>query len=222
MASRASKSISDTVDTERVAAILAHLQEAYPDASCSLHFRSPLELLIATMLSAQCTDERVNRVTPGLFARYPSAQAFAEAPIGELEEAIRSTGFYHNKARNIQAACRQLVDEYGGEVPRTMAQLLRLPGVARKTANVVLGNAFGIIEGVVVDTHVGRISRRLGFTSNEDPQKVETDLMAIIPRERWLDYAHQLILFGRAVCKAPRPLCGGCMLAALCPSAGTF
>jgi endonuclease-3 len=205
-----------------VAAILAHLQEAYPDASCSLHFRSPLELLIATMLSAQCTDERVNRVTPGLFARYPSAQAFAEAPIGELEEAIRSTGFYHNKARNIQAACRQLVDEYGGEVPRTMAQLLRLPGVARKTANVVLGNAFGIIEGVVVDTHVGRISRRLGFTSNEDPQKVETDLMAIIPRERWLDYAHQLILFGRAVCKAPRPLCGGCMLAALCPSAGTF
>jgi endonuclease-3 len=174
------------------------------------------------MLSAQCTDERVNRVTPGLFARYPSAQAFAEAPNGELEEAIRSTGFYHNKARNIQAACRQLVDEYGGEVPRTMAQLLRLPGVARKTANVVLGNAFGIIEGVVVDTHVGRISRRLGFTSNEDPQKVETDLMAIIPRERWLDYAHQLILFGRAVCKAPRPLCGGCMLAALCPSAGTF
>ena len=209
-------------EAPRVAAILAHLRETYPGASCSLRFRSPLELLIATMLSAQCTDERVNMVTHSLFARFPSAQAFADASITELEEAVRPTGFYRNKARNIQAACRMLVEEYGGEVPSSMAELLRLPGVARKTANVVLGNAFGIVEGVVVDTHVGRISRRLGFTTNEDPQKVETDLMAIIPRTAWLDYSHQLILHGRAVCRAPKPYCDRCMLAALCPSAGTF
>jgi endonuclease-3 len=203
-----------------MAAILARLQEAYPGASCSLRFRSPLELLIATMLSAQCTDERVNMVTPGLFARFPSAQAFADASLTELEEAVRPTGFYRNKARNIQAACRMLVEEYGGDVPHTMPELLRLPGVARKTANVVLGNAFGIVEGVVVDTHVGRISRRLGFTTHEDPHKVETDLMAIIPRAAWLDYSHMLILHGRAVCKAPKPFCDRCMLTDLCPSVG--
>jgi endonuclease-3 len=174
------------------------------------------------MLSAQCTDERVNRVTPGLFARFPSAQAFADASITDLEAAVRPTGFFRNKARNIQAACRILVEEHGGEVPRTMAELLRLPGVARKTANVVLGNAFGIVEGIVVDTHVGRISRRLGFTTNEDPQKVEADLMAIIPCAVWLDYSHMLILHGRAACKAPKPLCDRCMLTALCPSMGAF
>jgi endonuclease-3 len=203
----------------RVAAILERLHDAYPDAACSLTFASPLQLLIATILSAQCTDERVNAVTPALFDRYPTAAAFAEARIEDLEEAVRSTGFYRNKARNIQAACRMIVADFDGEVPHTMEELLRLSGVARKTANVVLGNAFGIVEGVVVDTHVGRISRRLGLTAQQDPVRVEQDLMAILPREQWLHFTHRVILFGRAICKAPRARCGACSLADLCPSA---
>ncbi|HWE60614.1 MAG TPA: endonuclease III [Chloroflexota bacterium] len=205
--------------TTRVAAILARLQETYPDARCSLNFASPLQLLVATILAAQCTDERVNAITPALFARYQSAAAFAHAPLEELEEAVRPTGFFRNKARNIQGACRMIVREFDGEVPHTMAELLRLPGVARKTANVVLGNAFGIVVGVVVDTHVGRISRRLGLTTQQDPVRVEQELMAILPREQWLDYTHRVILFGRAICKAPRARCSACFLNDLCPSA---
>ncbi len=204
----------------RVAAVLERLRAAYPDARCSLHFANPLQLLIATMLSAQCTDERVNAVTPALFARYPTAADFAAAPIKELEEAVRSTGFYRTKALHIQAACKMILAEFGAQVPSTMQELLRLPGVARKTANVVLGNGFGIIEGVVVDTHVGRISRRLGFTSKQDPAKVEIAMMRLLPRDVWLDYTHQVIDHGRAVYTAQRPRCDACMLADLCPSAG--
>jgi endonuclease-3 len=213
------QSSADAAQPARVAAILERLQRAYPDAACSLNFATPLQLLVATILAAQCTDERVNAVTPALFARYGTAAAFAEAPIEELEQAVRSTGFYRNKARNIQAACRVIVTEFGGEVPRTMEELLRLPGVARKTANVVLGNAFGIVEGVVVDTHAGRISRRLGLTAQQDPVRVEQDLMAALPREHWLDFTHRVILLGRAICKAPRARCGECILTDLCPSA---
>jgi endonuclease-3 len=209
----------DTDDQGRLAAILDRLRAAYPDARCSLDFANPLQLLIATILAAQCTDERVNRVTPALFARYPDAAAFAAAPIEELEEAVRPTGFYRNKARHIQAACRMIVEEYDGRVPSTLEGLLRLPGVARKTANVLLGNGFGIVVGVVVDTHVGRISRRLGLTAHQDPEKVEADLMRVLPRPVWLDFTHQVIEHGRAVCTAPRPRCGACVLADLCPSA---
>ena len=204
----------------RIPIVLKKLQEAYPDARCSLEFSSPLELLIATILSAQCTDERVNLVTPALFAKYPTAVDYAAAPIEDLEQAVRSTGFFHNKAKNIQAACRMIVEDYDGSVPNTMKDLLRLPGVARKTANVVLSNAFGIVEGVIVDTHAGRISRRLGFSRHNDPAKVETDLMAILPQESWLDYNHQVIYHGRAVCTSQRPKCEICTLAPECPSAG--
>lgn len=209
------------MDSEhRAGSVLERLERAYPDARCSLHFETPLQLLIATILSAQCTDERVNAVTPALFARYADAAAYAEAPIEVLEDAVRSTGFYRNKARHIQEACRAIVAEHGGSVPRTMPELLRLPGVARKTANVVLGNAFGIVEGVVVDTHVGRISRRLGFTTSADPVRVERDLMLLLPQSAWLDYTHRVILHGRAICKAPRARCALCTMADLCPSAG--
>lgn len=205
-------------DEARIAAVLARLGEAYPDARCSLTFSNPLQLLIATILAAQCTDERVNRVTPALFARYPDAAAFAAAAIEDLEEAVRSTGFYRNKARHIQAACRMIVEHHGGEVPDDLGQLLQLPGVARKTANVVLGNAFDMVVGVVVDTHVGRISRRLGLTAHQDPVKVEADLMRVLPRPVWRDFTHRLIEHGRAVCTAPRPRCAACSLADLCPS----
>jgi endonuclease-3 len=204
----------------RAAIVLERLEAAYPNARCSLDFANPFQLLIATILSAQCTDERVNLVTPALFARYPTPVEFMIAPIEEIEQAIHSTGFYRNKARSIQGASRMLVEECGGVVPSTMDELLRLPGVARKTANVVLGNAFAIVEGVVVDTHVGRISRRLGFTIHEDPVKVEADLMALLPRASWLDYVHRIILHGRAVCTAKRPRCAECILAPVCPSAG--
>jgi endonuclease III len=202
----------------RVSFVLEQLRAAYPDARCSLNFRSPFELLIATILSAQCTDERVNAVTPELFSRYATPVELMSAPTTELEQVIRSTGFYRNKAKSIQGACRMIVEEYGGVVPSTMAELSRLPGVARKTANVVLGNAFGIVEGVVVDTHVGRVSRRLGFTAQDDPVKVESDLMALLPSSSWLDYVHQVISHGRAVCTAQRPRCDICTLAARCPS----
>jgi endonuclease-3 len=204
---------------EQVSTIIAELRRLYPDAACSLNFSNPLELLIATQLSAQCTDERVNIVTKQLFQKYRSVEDYATASQEELEQDIRSTGFYRNKAKNIPAACQRIITEYGGEVPRTMKDLLSLAGVARKTANVVLGNGFGIVVGFVVDTHVGRLSRRLGWTKNEDPVKVEQDLMRIIPEKDWLDLSHLLIFHGRAICDARKPLCSQCTLARLCPSA---
>jgi endonuclease-3 len=203
----------------RVPIVLEKLNQAYPDARCSLEFSTPLELLVATILAAQCTDERVNMVTPALFARYPTAADYMTAPVEDLEGAVRSTGFFRNKAKNIQAACRMIVEDFDGQVPNTMAGLLRLPGVARKTANVVLGNAYGIVEGVIVDTHAGRISRRLGLTTHNDPVKIESDLMALLPKASWLDYNHQAIFHGRAVCTAQRPQCDRCTLAPECPSA---
>ena len=204
---------------EQVRAIIEELRRLYPDARCSLNFTNPLELLIATQLSAQCTDERVNIVTADLFKKYRSVEDYATVSQEELEQDIRPTGFYRNKAKNIRAACQRLITNYAGEVPRTMVDLLTLPGVARKTANVVLGNAFGIVEGFVVDTHIGRLSRRFGWTTNEDPVKVEQDLMRLIPQQDWLDLSHMMIYHGRAICLARKPLCEKCTLAKLCPSA---
>ncbi len=204
---------------EQVRAIIAELRHLYPDARTSLNFSTPLELLVATQLSAQSTDERVNRVTADLFRKYRRVEDYATVSQEELEKDIQSTGFYHTKAKNIRAAAQCIMTNYGGEVPRTMEDLVTLPGVGRKTANVVLGNAFGIVEGIVVDTHVGRLARRLGWTTNEDPVKVEQDLMRIIPREDWLDLSHMLINHGRAICLARKPLCAQCALVHLCPSA---
>lgn len=204
--------------TGRVARILAQLDRHYPDARCSLVFSTPLELLVATILSAQCTDERVNKVTSALFEKYRSAADYAAADPAEFEREIRSTGFFRNKAANIIAAAGRIVARHGGEVPGTLDALTALPGVGRKTANVVLGNAFGV-PGIVVDTHVGRIAARLGLTAASDPVKVEFDLMPLIPRARWVRFSHQLIAHGRALCRAPRPLCSACFLdASLCPS----
>jgi endonuclease-3 len=204
---------------EQIRAITAELRHLYPDAKCSLDFSNPLELLIATQLSAQCTDERVNLVTLDLFQKYRNVEDYATTSQEELEQDIRSTGFYRNKAKNIRAACQRLITNYDGEVPRTMADLLTLPGVARKTANVVLGNAFGIVEGFVVDTHIGRLARRFGWTTNEDPVKVEQDLMRLVPQHDWLELSHLMIFHGRAICLARKPLCEQCALAKLCPSA---
>lgn len=202
----------------RVEALLAQLRRDYPDARCSLNFATPLQLLVATILSAQCTDERVNQVTVALFAKYRSAADFAQARPEELEQDIKQTGFYRNKAKHIREAAQLIVERYGGEVPRDMEELLTLPGVARKTANVVLGNAYGIVEGVVVDTHVGRLARRMGLTASEDPAKVEQDLMALFPQRDWLDLSHIFIYHGRAVCQARRPLCEQCSVTSLCPT----
>jgi endonuclease-3 len=199
---------------------LARLAAAYPDAGCSLEHASPLELLVSTILSAQCTDERVNKVTPGLFARFPDAAALAGAPRGAIEKLIRSTGFFNAKGRSVRGAAKAIVAKHGGEVPRTMAELNALPGVGRKTANVVLGNAFGAPDGVVVDTHVGRLARRLGWSRHTDPEKVERDLNKRIPRERWVWISHALILHGRTVCASRKPRCGDCSLADLCPKRG--
>ncbi|HLX58656.1 MAG TPA: endonuclease III [Ktedonobacteraceae bacterium] len=204
---------------EQVTAIIAELRRLYPDAKCSLNFTNPLELLVATQLSAQCTDERVNIVTVDLFKKYRRVEDYATVNLEELEKDIKSTGFYHNKAKNIRAAAQRMITNYGGEVPRAMQDILSLPGVARKTANVVLGNAFGIVEGFVVDTHVGRLARRFGWTNSEDPVKVEQDLMRIIPRQDWLDLSHLLIFHGRATCAARKPLCAQCSLSIFCPSA---
>src|SRR5260370_8311620 len=204
---------------EQVHAIIAELRHLYPNAACTLNFSNPLELLIATQLSAQCTDERVKIVTTQLFKKCRRVEDFAAASQEEVEQDIRSTGFYRNKAKNIRATCQRLITAYGGEVPRTMQDLLTLPGVARKTANVVLGNGFGIVVGFVVDTHVGRLSRRFGWTQNTDAVKIEQDLMHIIPQKDSLDLSHLLIFHGRAICDAPKPLCEQCTLAHLCPSA---
>jgi endonuclease-3 len=203
----------------RTRLLLRLLRQAYPGSRCALGHETPLELLVATILSAQCTDKRVNEVTPGLFRRYPSARHYAEAALGELEREVQSTGFFRNKARSLKGLGLALVEEHGGEVPRTMAELVRLPGVGRKTANVVLGNAFGRNDGIVVDTHVGRLSKRLGLTREDDPVKVERDLMALVPKKSWTLWSHLLIDHGRAVCAARKPACDRCVLAPHCPSA---
>ncbi len=205
-------------ERERAGKIVAQLRQLYPGASCSLDFRSPLELLVATMLSAQCTDERVNQVTKSLFRKYRSAEDYASANPEELEQDVKQTGFYRNKAKHIREAAQIIVERYNGQVPRTMEELITLPGVARKTANVVMGNAFGVVEGVVVDTHVGRLARRLGLTESDDPVKVEQDLMALLPQSDWLDLSHMLIMHGRAICQARKPQCDACALAPLCPT----
>ena len=202
----------------RVGEVIARLQEAYPDAHTSLDHRNAYELLTATILSAQCTDERVNMVTPALFERYPAPADLADARAEDVEEIIRSTGFFRQKTKSLLGMAEALVQRHGGEVPPEMADLVKLPGVGRKTANVVLGNAFGKNEGVVVDTHVRRVSGRLGLTAHTDPEKIEQDLMKLVPREDWTDLPHLFISHGRAVCKAPTPLCGACVLADLCPS----
>jgi len=192
----------------------------FPDATCELSFRTPWELLVATMLSAQCTDVRVNMVTPVLFQRWPSPEAVANAPLHELEGVIRSTGFYRNKARNLRECARRLVSRHGGEVPRDLDAVLELPGVGRKTANVVLGEAYGIPAGIAVDTHVQRTSRRLGLTEESSPARIEADLEALVPRERWNAFSLRLVLLGRRICTARRPACESCPLAPRCPKVG--
>ena len=203
---------------ERVAAILHGLDEAYPEAVCALDHKSPWELLVATILSAQCTDVRVNMVTPALFKRFPTPAAMAKATLPELEGLIRTTGFYRNKAKSLQGAGKTITEKFGGKVPETLAELITVPGAARKTANVVLGVSFGKAEGVVVDTHVFRISRRLGLAKGDTAQKVEQELMHVIPQDRWISYSHQIIHHGRKVCIARKPKCHECNLEQLCHS----
>ncbi len=205
-------------DPKRVRAILEKLDEAYPAATCALQHSNAFQLLVATILSAQCTDERVNQVTRTLFPKYPSPEAFACANPRELQQDIRSTGFFRNKTKSIIGASKKIIEEYGGQVPRTMEEMLKLPGVARKTANVVLGTAYGIPSGIVVDTHVLRLANRLDLTRNKDPKKVEQDLLRIIPQEKWILFSHQLIWHGRRVCQARKPRCQECNLERLCYS----
>src|SRR2546429_8529717 len=205
----------------RVKKIIAGLKKAYPDAHCELNYSNPLELLIATILSAQCTDKRVNLVTAELFKKYRSAADYAAAPAAELEQAIKTTGFFRNKTKSIKTACQAVVDKHAGEVPRTMEELITLGGVGRKTANVVLGNAFNINVGVVVDTHVARLSHRLGLTPQTDPVKIEQDLMKLVPQAQWTLFSHWLIWHGRRRCYARNPDCPNCEIKKLCPSAGT-
>lgn len=204
----------------RIKQILKDLNKLYPNAETALHHKSALEMLVATILSAQCTDARVNLVTPVLFQKYPSPLAYAEAPLAQLEKDLSSINFYRNKARNIQQMARLLLEKHRGEVPETMEELIELPGVGRKTANVVLGVIHEKAEGVVVDTHVKRLSYRLGLTKNEDPVKIEKDLMKLVPQADWIDFSHLLILHGRAICKARRPLCEECVINPICPKKG--
>ncbi|MBW4682647.1 MAG: endonuclease III [Microcoleus vaginatus WJT46-NPBG5] len=204
---------------QRALEILIRLKRLYPDAKCTLNYETPVQLLVATILSAQCTDERVNKVTPALFSRFPDAPALAGADLEELETLVRSTGFYRNKAKNIKGACRMIGDKFQGKVPKRMELLLELPGVARKTANVVLAHAYGINQGVTVDTHVSRLSRRLGLTEHTDAVRVERDLIRLLPQEDWENWSIRLIYHGRAICNARKPLCDACALADLCPSA---
>jgi endonuclease-3 len=204
------------IKPERIHSILKILRETYPIAECALVHASPWQLLVATILSAQCTDVRVNLVTPKLFATYPTPESMAKAPIEEIEELIRTTGFYHNKAKSIQGAGRVISEQFSGKVPQTMAELLTVPGAARKTASVVLGVAYGKAEGIVVDTHVFRLARRLGLTRSDTPQKVEQDLMKVIPRDRWIQLSHELIHHGRQICEARKPKCAACPLEQLC------
>lgn len=204
---------------EQVQGIIEELERLYPAAKYDLNFSTPLELLVATQLAAQCTDARVNSVTSELFRKYRCVEDYATASQEEFEQDIQKVTFYRNKAKNIRAACQYILTQHNGEVPRTMAEMVKIPGVARKTANVILGNAFGVTEGVIVDTHVGRLVRRFGWTQHEDPVKVEQELMGLIPRKLWLSFAHSTIYHGRAVCDARKPRCAGCTLAKLCPSA---
>ena len=200
---------------EKIGPILELLERHYPEAHVTLDFKNPLELLVATVLSAQCTDVRVNQVTPALFAKYPTAAEYAKAPLAELEEMIRPTGFFHNKAKSIKAFSQTLVEKFNGQVPGSLEELVKLPGVGRKTANVVLGNAFGV-PGIFVDTHLGRVSQRLGLTTEKDPVKIEFDLMPLIPRERWVKFSHQMIQHGRQICHARSPKCPACPLLPWC------
>jgi endonuclease III len=205
-----------TINTKAKAqAILKLLVQHYPRAHCTLDFGNPLELLVATVLSAQCTDERVNRVTPAVFKKYPTAADYAATPLSDLEEAFHSTGFFRQKAKSIQQICQMLLDKFGGQIPPSLEELVKLPGIGRKTANVILGNAFNI-PGIVVDTHVGRVSQRLGLTTNKDPVKIEFDLMELVPQAQWTIFSHQLILHGRQICTAKKPKCPTCFLLPHC------
>ena len=198
------------------------LEKEHPDAKIALHYTNPLELLVATILSAQCTDERVNMVTKTLFKKYTKAKDYANADLSELERDIKSTGFYRNKAKNLKKCCQILVEKYNSQVPKTMEEMLELPGVARKTANIVLSNAYGVVEGVAVDTHVRRLAKRLGLTENEDPNKIEEDLMKTVPKDKWMRITDLLIFHGRRICIAKKPKCEVCVLNKICPSAFTF
>ena len=219
MASKSNSPTEPLADKKQHALqIIRLLKKAYPDAHCALNHSNALELLIATILSAQCTDERVNIVTAQLFRKYRTAEDYARADRAELERDIHSTGFFRNKAKSIQGAAQIIAEQYGGRVPETMDELLALPGVARKTANVVLGNVFNIASGVVVDTHVSRLSQRLGLTENQTPEKIEQDLMTLVPKKDWILFSHLLISHGRAICKARNPQCAECFLEKLCPS----
>jgi endonuclease III len=213
---RASGGTADPTNPKRIAAILEKLDEAYPDATCELKHANPFQLLISTILSAQCTDVRVNEVTETLYKKYLNPKAFAYAKPAELEQDIRPTGFFRNKAKSVMGASKAIIEKFGGEVPRTMEEILTLPGVARKTGNVVLGTAFGIASGVVVDTHVQRLSNRLELTKNQEPKKIEQDLMKLIPQEKWIKFSHQLIWHGRRVCVARKPRCANCNMESLC------
>lgn len=206
----------------KVMEIITLLEKDHPDAKVALNYTNPLELLVATILSAQCTDERVNMVTEKLFKKYKHAEDYANTSLDELEQDIRSTGFYRNKAKNITRCCQILVEKYGSQVPKTMSELLDLPGVARKTANIVLSNAYNIVEGIAVDTHVHRVSKRLGLTENDDQDKIEADLMKIVPKTYWKRITDLLIFHGRRVCEAKKPRCGECVLRKICPSAFTL
>jgi len=207
---------------QRAAEIIKRLKKAYPNPHCALNHKNAFELLIATILSAQCTDERVNIVTADLFRKYHGPEDYLKVEQTELEKDIHSTGFFRNKSKNIQGACRRLIDEFGGQIPRSMDEILTLPGVARKTGNVVLGNAFGIASGIVVDTHVGRLSQRLGLTTNENAEKIENDLLQLVPKRYWIMFPHWLITHGRQICTARKPKCRQCVLANICPSYKVF
>ena len=206
----------------RAQKVMALLEKEHSDAEIALHYTNPLELLVATILSAQCTDERVNKVTKALFKKYTKAKDYAQADLKELEQNIKSTGFYRNKAKNLKKCCQLLVEKYNSKVPKTMEELLELPGVARKTANIVLSNAYGIIAGLAVDTHVRRLAQRLGLTENSDQDKIEKDLMTIVPKEQWARITDLLIFHGRRVCDSRKPKCDVCVLNKICPSAFTF
>ena len=206
----------------RAQKVMALLEKEHSDAEIALHYTNPLELLVATILSAQCTDERVNKVTKTLFKKFTKAKDYAQADLKELEQNIKSTGFYRNKAKNLKKCCQLLVEKYNSKVPKTMEELLELPGVARKTANIVLSNAYGIIAGLAVDTHVRRLAQRLGLTENSDQDKIEKDLMTIVPKEQWARITDLLIFHGRRVCDSRKPKCDVCVLNKICPSAFTF
>ncbi|WP_437979591.1 endonuclease III [Sorangium sp. So ce117] len=205
---------------DRIPLLLEQLRQEYPDARYELDWKTPLDLLVATILAAQCTDERVNRVTATLFPKYPTAQAYADAPTAELEEELKPTGFYRQKTKTVQAACKELVARFGGEVPTTMAGLTSLPGVARKTANVVLNTAFDIPSGIIVDTHVARLSGRIGLSKREKPEQIEEDLMKIVPKDQWTFFGPALVLHGRYTCVARKPKCGECRMSEFCPKEG--